>query len=106
MKKMTSIIAMLILVAFISTGCFSGAQNQLAKTGRNLTASDYLVILYSGGKPVQHWVVTNKVVNNEENSDGYYWFDEGRMVRVSGDIVVEEIKGVDLNTVLNKYSLR
>lgn len=51
------------------------------------------VALYSGGKLVREWTSTGKVLT-EEHSDGWYFEDAGthRLVRVSGDVVIEPIE--------------
>ena len=48
------------------------------------------VTLYSGGKIVREWHTTGKI-ENEANSDGYYFNDDEthKLVAVSGTVVIE-----------------
>jgi hypothetical protein len=104
MKKILSGVIMAGLL-LIGTGC-SSFQNKVEKMGKGMSASDYVVVMYSGGKVVNWWHIKNKFINKEENSDGWFWIDNDRMVRVSGDVVIEEVKGVSLDEVKQKYSLK
>lgn len=79
----------LALSAAVLTGCGS-LQNSLDRTNADLKRGDYQVTLYSGGKQVRQWHLTNSYVSSEDGSDGWYFFDQGKMVRLTGDVVVEQ----------------
>jgi len=53
--------------------------------------SSFTVTMYSGGEAVRVWKSSGKVLS-EEKSDGWYFQDAatGKLVRVSGDVVVEQ----------------
>ncbi|MEW6381500.1 MAG: hypothetical protein AB1611_18125 [bacterium] len=48
-----------------------------------------IVKLYSGGRLVEQWESTGKVIS-EENSDGWLFVDKktGKLIRVSGTVVI------------------
>ena len=50
------------------------------------------VQLFSGGQKVGDWISSGQVFN-EKASDGYYFMDQatGRLVRVSGTVVIERM---------------
>ena len=83
----------LLLLATIAliplTGC-SGLKNNLSKTANALTAGDYKVTVWNGGLPVAEYYVKNSFVNTEVNSDGYFFFVDGKLVRVTGTITIEQ----------------
>jgi len=88
----------IILLTLIgAVGFFSGCscvpkscQNELALTTRNFKETCFKVSLYSGGKEVR--VFYAEYVNSLSSSDGWEFRDiEGRFVRISGDVVVEEV---------------
>lgn len=70
----------------IMSGCTDANMSQLGAYGKQFN-----VTLYSGGKEVRKWTSTGKVAT-ESQSDGWYFTDasNGKLVRVSGDVVVEE----------------
>lgn len=102
MKKLMVIASLLVLLL---SGC-SSLNNKMEKMGKGLSSSDYVVILYSGGEVVKWWLVEDKIVNAEETSDGYFWIGDDNMLRrVSGDLVIEEVKGKNLEDVKKEYGL-
>lgn len=58
--------------------------------GMSAWGKKHHIKLYSGGKVVEEWVSSGKI-ENEANSDGYYFKDDktGKMVSVTGDVVIE-----------------
>ncbi len=81
----------LILALALLTGC-GALQNQVRKLGDGMTTGDYRITLYSGGNPVREWNITNQYVNSEQNTDGYYFYVNSNLVRVTGDVVIEELR--------------
>lgn len=52
---------------------------------------DYNIVMYSGGDTV----FTDSfrgIINNSENSDGIYYYKEGKLIEVSGDYVITSNK--------------
>ncbi len=82
--KFFSWLVLLMAVGF--SGCTDAARSQYAALG-----SKFTVTLYSDGVAVRTWVSTGKVMTEAE-SDGWYFTDEktGKLVRVSGCVVVEQ----------------
>ena len=80
------IIALIIL---ISTGC---TQRGCQRFERSFQYSErhYIIQQYSGGKLVNEWNFKG-ILNNEENSDGYFFFKGDTLIEVSGDIVVKSV---------------
>jgi hypothetical protein len=103
MKKVLA--GIVLATSLLLSGCSSLA-NHFEKTSRALTASDYLVVLYSGGKPVHYWIVRDKFINTEQQSDGYFWVDHDQMIRVSGDVVIQEIKGLTDEQAKKQFGLQ
>jgi len=81
MKKAIVLISLMILV-----GCTSADRAKFGSLG-----SRHKITLYSGGIAVKVWHSTG-YINNEEHSDGYYFMDDatGKLIRVSGNIVIEQ----------------
>ena len=48
---------------------------------------EYEVLQYSGGQLIQTYRFRG-IVNNQENSDGYYWYQNDTLVEVTGDIIL------------------
>ena len=48
------------------------------------------VSLYSGGQVVKTWEFKG-IINNSENSDGYFFYYNNKLVEVSGDVVIEHL---------------
>ena len=92
MKRLLQLatIAAILALAFIPfTGC-SGWKNTIGKMGNSLTAGDYKVTVWSGGLPAVEYYVKNSFVNTEVDSDGYFFFVNDKLVRVSGTITIEQ----------------
>lgn len=78
---------LIVAVTFLA-GCTDAHWSQLGAYG-----SKHHVELWSGGKMVKEWTSTGKVLT-EDSSDGYYFrdHDTGRLVRVTGDLVITAIE--------------
>lgn len=88
--KRISLICLLILFSLLTTGCASFG-NRLSLSAASVVGGAYRVTLYSGGKPVREWQMSNGIVNEEEGSDGWYFNCKSHVVRISGDVVVEPL---------------
>lgn len=79
-----------MMAAFLilgSTGCTDAGRAKMGGYG-----STFKVDLYSGGKLVQTWTSTGKVLS-EESTDGYYFNDKvtGKLVEVTGTLVITKL---------------
>lgn len=87
MKKIH--IGMLISSVLIFSGC-EAIVNTANKIQLGMTSGNYHVEVFSGGIRIKEYNLNNVLVSNEDNSDGFYWVDQGKLVRISGDIIVTE----------------
>lgn len=55
-----------------------------------LSTGNYIVTIWSGGKAVKTYSVVNGFVNSEKESDGWFFFVDGKLVRVSGTVTIEQ----------------
>ncbi len=71
----------------LACGCTNAERAQLGGFGK-----DFKVSVYSGGEKVKEWTSSGKVLT-EKDTDGWYFSDKssGKLVRVSGTVVVEEM---------------
>jgi hypothetical protein len=72
---------------------------------KSTTDSDYLIISCNSVKE-RYWILRNNYVNSEKDSDGWYFTDNDQFVRISGNIIIKEIKGLSSNAVISKYDLK
>lgn len=79
----------LVLIVVSLSGCARGCQEVKRDTLDNLPKK-YRVTLYSGGNEVRKWEFTG-VINSSKSSDGYYFYADGKLVEVSGDVVIKVI---------------
>ena len=86
MKTLTTL---LLSSTLLLTGC-GGLQNNISKTVNALSAGNYTITVWSGGKAVRVYEVTNGFVNTEVDSDGWFFMFNGKLVRVSGTVTVEQ----------------
>lgn len=75
----------ILVVLLIAAGCSNANKAAMSAWGKR-----HDVRCYSGGKLIFEGYTTGKV-ENESQSDGYYFQDEksGKFVTVSGDCVIE-----------------
>lgn len=79
----------LVVMSVLLVGCSAGL-NYYGKLGAGLGAGDYKVTVWSGGKPVAVYNVKNSFVNTEGETDGWFFFVDGKLIRVSGTVTVEQ----------------
>ena len=79
----------LILLTLLMAGCARSCTGcrRSAQTG----AREYHIQQYSGGEVVGEYRF-HGIVNNAEESDGYYWYQGDTLVEVSGDVVIRSWK--------------
>jgi len=77
-------IACVLVMMFAFIGCSDATKSQWSSLGQ-----EHKIELWSGGKKVQEWTSTGKVMS-ESNSDGYFFCDKTtkKLVRVTGDLVI------------------
>lgn len=73
-----------LLTILLIAGCTQAEMKDAITIGR-----PGIVKLYSGGRLVEQWESTGKVIS-EENSDGWLFVDKktGKLIRVSGTVVI------------------
>ncbi len=79
----------LTLGLFLFTGC-GWLDNKINHLSLTLASGGYTVTLYSGGKSVKQWVLKDILIQTEKESDGFYWSDNGKITRITGDVVIEQ----------------
>lgn len=87
MKKAT--LVMISAAVLFLAGC-SAAMNNYSKTAAGMLSGNYKVTVWSGGQAVAVYHVKDSFVNTEQNSDGWFFFVDGKLIRVSGTVTVEQ----------------
>jgi hypothetical protein len=92
-KIMKKILLGILLIASTSlVGCGGSWDNEVTKIGADLKRVDMKITQWSGGKAVKEWTIKKGYVSTEERSDGWFFkTDDGKLVRVSGTITIEEL---------------
>ena len=80
---------MTIIIVFGLSGC-GWLDNKINHISLGFTSGNYNVTMYSGGVAVKQWVLNDVLIQTEKTSDGFYWSDNGKIIRISGDIVIQE----------------
>lgn len=85
MKKLLQNIGIGILALSLA-----GCARQCEGCNRDMQTGDreYEVWQYSGGVLIQTYRFRG-IVNNQKNSDGYYWSSGDTIIEVSGDIILK-----------------
>lgn len=70
-------------------GCARGCEscNRDFQTGNRT----YHIEQYSGGKLIKEWKFDG-ILNNQENSDGYYFSIGDTLVEINGDMIVKSVR--------------
>lgn len=84
---MRVIILLLSLVLISGCGSF---ENRLTQIKTNISTGNFIVKVYSGGLEVKQWEIKNGYVSTEANSDGWIFNYNGKLVRVSGTVIIEQ----------------
>jgi hypothetical protein len=79
---------MIMILGIMFYGCTDATRASLGAYGQ-----EHRVRMYNGGVLVAEWISTGKVVTMTE-SDGWQFMDKasGKLVRVSGDVIIEVVK--------------
>jgi len=83
----------LLTLALIGTLTLTGCgafKNNLGRTVEALSSGDYVVTVWSGDKAVRTYEVKNGFINSEQGSDGWFFIHNGKLVRVSGTVTIEQ----------------
>jgi hypothetical protein len=88
MKK-TLILSVLGISSLFLTGC-GAFKNNMGKIAEGLSTGNYTVTVWSGDKAVKTYQVVNSFVNSEKETDGWFFFVDGKLVRVSGTVTIEQ----------------
>lgn len=79
----------IILTLFISivlfSSCTSRSRAEIKRT--YLGEKEYNVQVYSGGHMIREYNFKG-ILNNQDSSDGFYWFQGDTLIEVSGDIII------------------
>ena len=89
MKKITNTI-LIVTTVILFAGC-SAFKNNWNKTFNAYGSGDYRVRVWSGGIAVAEYYVKGSFVNTEQNTDGYFFFVNGKLVRISGTVTIEQL---------------
>lgn len=84
-----SLVTLALIGTLTLTGC-GAFKNKLSKMGEALTTGNYIVTVWSGDKAVRTYHIVNGYVNQEVDTDGWFFFVDGKMVRVSGTVTIEQ----------------
>jgi hypothetical protein len=82
-----------VLLTLIGTLALTGCgafKNNLGRTVEALSSGDYIVTVWSGDKAVRTYEVKNGFINSEKESDGWFFMHNGKLVRVSGTVTIEQ----------------
>ena len=82
-----------LFVLIISVALFSSCKRTWESMRRGIQASDrhYEIKQYSGGKLIGTYKFKG-ILNNSENSDGYYFYLDNKLIEVSGDLIIISTK--------------
>ena len=86
MKKIFILLLILVSVSFFS--CKRGLQK--FERGFQATNRTYHIEQYSGGLLIEIYDFEG-ILNNSENSDGYYFFKNDTLIEVSGDLIIKSV---------------
>lgn len=83
------LIAALTISSLFLTGC-GAFKNNMGRIADALSTGNYTVTVWSGGKAVKTYNVVDGFVNTENETDGWFFFVDGKLVRLSGTVTVEQ----------------
>jgi hypothetical protein len=81
--KLFAVVLMTVVLSSCARGCQEVDRSLFDNVNHNVKITQY-----SGGKLIGEWTI-NGIVNNSSASDGYYFYTNGKLVEVSGDIRLE-----------------
>lgn len=82
------ILILIIMCAVIFGGCARSCE----ELDRRMQSSNrtYHIQQYSGGVLIREYKFTG-ILNNQENSDGYYFSVEDTLIEIGGDIIIKSV---------------
>lgn len=83
MKKLFLLFFVTLFLSSCERGCQSWNRSFESTSSHKLH-----ITLFSGGEAVKEWTFSG-IVNNQEGTDGFYFYYEGKLVEVSGDVLIE-----------------
>lgn len=84
MKRIILLGSMALFLTSCQRGCASW------NISVQVTDKTYIIESYSGGKLV-YKETFDGILNNQENSDGYYFYKGDTLIEVGGDIIVKSV---------------
>ena len=84
-----TLLALAIIGTLALTGC-GAFKNNLSRMGEALSTGNYVVTVWSGDKAVRTYEIKDGFVNSEKESDGWFFMHNGKLVRVSGTVTIEQ----------------
>ena len=89
-KSMLMVVVTISAATILLSGCGESFHNEISKMGAGISGGNYKVTVWSGGQPVKVYEVSG-YINSETHSDGWYFFVNGKLVRVSGTVTIEQL---------------
>jgi hypothetical protein len=87
MKQLLLLITAVVTLTLTGCGAF---KNNFSKTVEALYSGNYVVTVWSGDKAVRTYEIKDGFVNSEKESDGWFFMHNGKLVRVSGTVTIEQ----------------
>lgn len=74
-----------VMLALLLTGC-AGTMRSCQGCNAEAFGADWIVVQYkTDGVPMNCWRLANTSIDNEQGSDGIYWYEaSGHLVHISG----------------------
>lgn len=88
MKKI-KILLLILIAGAIFTSCRKGIES--IRKGFQTSNRNYQIELYSGGKLIKTYEFRG-ILNDAENSDGYYFYKNDTLIEISGDLEIKSVK--------------
>lgn len=83
------LLALIAIGTFTLTGC-GAFKNNLGRAAEALSSGNYVVTIWSGGNAVRTYEVKDGFINAERETDGWFFMHNGKLVRVSGTVTIEQ----------------
>ena len=84
-----TLLALIAIGTLTLTGC-GAFKNNLNRSLEALSTGNYIVTVWDGGQAVRRYEVINGFVNSEQHTDGWFFVHNGKLVRVSGTVTIEQ----------------
>lgn len=90
-----------ILIFIVLSSCSLEKQNNWTQKFSDFIGDDYRITLYSGGKAVREWQLTQGIVNYEKHDDGWFFSCHKHLVIIRGEQITIEPLAYSLPQVKN-----